>query len=82
MNHHQVVHYAPSKEVVVSYDAISHGVGGVLAHGVEHPILFVSATSSKSKSNYSQLESNFQSSQKSVMSASRILRRSYSLIAS
>lgn len=54
-----LTHYDPAKTIVVSCDASSYGVGGVLSHrvnGVEKPVLFVSGTLSKAEQNYSQLE--------------------------
>lgn len=54
-----LVHYDPSKEIVIVCDASSYGVGGVLCHrvdGRERPVMFVSGTLSKAEQNYSQLE--------------------------
>lgn len=54
-----LVHYDPNQTIVISCDASSYGVGGVLSHrlnGVEKPICFVSGTLSKTEQNYSQLE--------------------------
>ena len=54
-----LVHYDPNKQIVISCDASSYEVGGVLSHrinGVDKPVQFVSGTLSKAKQNYSQLE--------------------------
>lgn len=54
-----LTHYDPEKEIVISCDSSSYGVGAVLNHrinGVEKPVMFASGTLSKAERNYSQLE--------------------------
>ena len=55
-----LVHFDPSKEIVLCCDASAYGIGTVLAHrtvdGVEQPIGFVSRTLTRAEQNYSQIE--------------------------
>lgn len=54
-----LVTYDPSKEMIISCDASQYGVGAVLSHvikGIERPVMFVSATLSKSEQGYAQVE--------------------------
>lgn len=54
-----LVHFDPSKPIVVSCDSSSYGIGCVLSHrvdGVEKPIQVASATLSPAERNYSQIE--------------------------
>ena len=55
-----LVHYDPTKEIILSCDASPYGVGAVLSHkmpnGAERPIRFMSRTLSKAERNYSQLD--------------------------
>lgn len=53
-----LVHYDPSKPIVIACDASPYGVGAVLSHiieGEEKPVMFVSSTLSAAEKNYSQL---------------------------
>ena len=54
-----VVHFDPSKPLVLTTDASEYGIGAVLSHTTtdgEHPIACFSRTLSKAESNYSQLD--------------------------
>ena len=55
-----LVHYNPSKEVIVACDASPYGVGAVLSHreadGQEKPIAFASSSLAIAEKKYSQLE--------------------------
>ena len=55
-----LVHYHPSKELVLSCDASPYGVGAVLSHimpgGIEQPIAYASRTLRIAECNYSHLD--------------------------
>ena len=55
-----LVHFDPTKEIIVACDASGYGIGAVLAHrgsnGEEQPIGFVSRTLTAAEKNYSQIE--------------------------
>ena len=55
-----LVHYDPTKKLILACDASPYGVGAVLSHkmegGSEKPITFASRTLAPAEKNYSQLE--------------------------
>ena len=55
-----LVHFDPSNEIVLSYDASPYGVGAVLAHvmsdGTKRPIAYYFRSMAPAEKNYSQLE--------------------------
>ena len=55
-----LVHFDPSKAVILACDASSYGIGVVLSHcmpdGSEKPVAYASCTMSPAKKNYSQIE--------------------------
>ena len=54
-----VVHFDPSKPLVLTTDVSEYGIGAVLSHTTtdsEHPIACYSRTLSKAERNYSQLD--------------------------
>ena len=59
LNSNLLVHFDPTKPLVLVADSSSYGVGAVLCHlidGVERPICFASRTLTPTERNYSQLE--------------------------
>ena len=55
-----LVHFDPTKEIIVAFDVSGYGIGAVLAqrgsNGEEQPIGFVSRTLTAAEKNYSQIE--------------------------
>ena len=54
-----LVHFDPTKPIVVAADSSSYGIGGVLYHkidGVERPVCFISRTLSETERRYPQVE--------------------------
>jgi len=55
-----LVHFDPSRELMISCDASPYGLGAVLAHvmedGSEKPVSYASRTLSKAERNYSQID--------------------------
>ena len=55
-----LVHYDPSKPLVLACDASQYGIGAVLSHSIDdsndRPIAYVSRTLSPAEKHYSQLE--------------------------
>lgn len=50
-----LVHYDPSKPIIITCDASNDGIGGVMSHlinGVERPVFFVSRTLTRAEKNY------------------------------
>lgn len=57
MEHGLLVHYDCNKELYVTTDASTYGVGAVLSHQIDsEPIYFASATLNNVQKNYSQVE--------------------------
>lgn len=53
-----LVHYDPSKPIVIHCDASPYGLGAILSHvidGKDKPVLFTSCTLTKTQQNYAQL---------------------------
>lgn len=54
-----LVHFDPTKQIVVVADSSAYGIGAVLCHvidGVERPVCFASRSLNSAERNYSQLE--------------------------
>lgn len=52
----RLVHYDPKLPLYITCDASGYGVGAVLSHGDDKPIVFASSTLSNAEKKYSNLE--------------------------